>query len=69
MPKSSSFTVPSAVTRMLDGLRSRWTIRFAWACATASEHLEEEPESGVDRRDAAVAVPVDPLALDVLQDQ
>ena len=36
MPKSSSFTCPSFVTSTLDGLRSRCTTRFAWACATAS---------------------------------
>ena len=36
MPKSSSLTWPSGVTSTLDGLRSRWTIRFACACATAS---------------------------------
>ena len=33
--ESSSFTSPSWVTRMLVGLRSRWTISRAWACATA----------------------------------
>ena len=35
MPKSSSFTVPSGVTRMFEGLRSRWTTRFWWAWCTA----------------------------------
>ena len=36
MPKSSSFTSPSAPTRMLPGLMSRWTTRWLWACATAA---------------------------------
>jgi hypothetical protein len=31
MPKSKSLSVPSAVTRMFEGLMSRWMIRFWWA--------------------------------------
>ncbi len=30
-PKSRSFGTPSAVTKMLDGLRSRWTTRLRCA--------------------------------------
>ena len=33
MPKSSSFTCPSAPTRMFAGFRSRWTISRLWAYA------------------------------------
>ena len=36
MPKSSSFTAPSAFTRMLEGLRSRWMTACRCACCTAS---------------------------------
>jgi len=39
MPKSSSFGSPSAVTRMFDGLMSRWTTRFRCAYSTASAIL------------------------------
>ena len=35
MPKSSSFTCPSASTRMFEGLRSRCTTRCLCACSTA----------------------------------
>jgi hypothetical protein len=39
-PKSITFGTgrPSCdATRMLDGLRSRWTIPFWWACCTARQ--------------------------------
>ena len=36
IPKSSSFTCPCFATSTFDGFRSRWTIRFACACATAA---------------------------------
>ncbi len=35
-PKSRSLGSPSGVTRMFDGLRSRWTMRRMWAAWTAS---------------------------------
>jgi len=35
MPKSSSFTIPSSVTWIFDGLMSRCTIKFECACPTA----------------------------------
>ena len=35
MPKSSTFAWPSSVTRMLSGLRSRWTMPIACAAASA----------------------------------
>ena len=35
-PKSSSFTVPSGVTLMLAGLRSRWTMPFSCAASSAA---------------------------------
>ena len=34
-PKSSTFTVPSALTMTLSGLMSRWTIPAVWAAASA----------------------------------
>ena len=36
-PKSSTFTLPSVVSRMLSGFRSRWTIPALWAAASASQ--------------------------------
>ena len=36
MPKSTSMTRPSGVTRMLAGLRSRWTIPASWATCRAA---------------------------------
>jgi hypothetical protein len=35
MPKSSTFTTPSLVTKMLSGLRSQWTIDSSWARTSA----------------------------------
>src|ERR1044072_5042640 len=37
MPKSRSFVTPSGVTRMFDGLMSRWTTRF-WCAYWSASH-------------------------------
>ncbi len=39
-PRSVSFTTPSAVIRMFSGFRSRWTMPFAWAWASAASVCE-----------------------------
>jgi hypothetical protein len=46
-PKSITFThgLPSwTVTRMFDGLRSRWMIAFWCACCTAAQAWDEQLE-------------------------
>ncbi len=35
MPKSVTFTVPSAASKMLPGLLSRWMTRLRWATSRA----------------------------------
>ncbi len=68
-PKSSSFGVPSAVTRMLSGLMSRWTTRFWWAYWTPLQtRTNSSSRSATDSR-ALVAVGVDAYAVDVLHDE
>ena len=48
-PKSSTFTRPSVVSMMLAGLRSRWTMPFSWAAASASARampIVDHPPTG-----------------------
>ena len=66
MPKSSSLGVPSAVTRTLAGLMSRWTIRFWCAYWTAAQTCRNSCSRAVVSRRLGVAVLDDRLALDVL---
>jgi hypothetical protein len=42
MPKSTSFALPSVATRMLDGLRSRWTTSCLWAHGQSIDVLHDE---------------------------
>ena len=54
MPKSSSLTSPAAVTSTFDGLRSRWMIRLACACATADcTSRTSRMRSSIDRRSSS----------------
>ena len=69
MPKSSSFTCPSRVTSTFDGLRSRWTIRFACAWATADSTSRNSRMRASMSSASLVAVPVDVPAVDVLEHQ
>ena len=66
MPKSSSRGSPSAVTRMLDGLTSRWTICRSCACASASHTWTKSESRDSTLEPVADAVLGDRLALDVL---
>ena len=66
MPKSSNRTWPSAVTRMLPGLRSRCTTSRACACATAAATWSSSPSRSRDRQRSLMAVHVNGLAVDVL---
>ena len=68
MPKSSSSDLPIAVTRMFDGLRSRWTIRLACAC-TASQHLQEQLRTRAPGPPVLGAPNRDGTSVDVLQRQ
>ena len=65
-PKSSSFGVPSRVTRMLSGLMSRWTTRFSCAYCTPAQTVRNSCEPLVDRQPLLVAVAIDRHALDEL---
>ncbi len=69
MPKSSSFTTPSAVTRMFDGFRSRWMT--AWPCAycTASQTARNSSRRPSTVVRASPAVLGERDALDVLHDE
>ena len=69
MPKSSSFTSPSSVTRMLEGFRSRWTINRACAWATARAANEKEPQPGANRQPSGFDVFVNRMPCDVLERQ
>ena len=69
MPKSSSLTCPSLLTSTLAGLMSRWTIRLACACATASSTSRKRRSRASIAERALVAVAVDGLPVDVLEDQ
>src|SRR5690606_27930868 len=59
-PKSSTFTWPSAVSAMLEGFRSRWTIPFSCEAASASatcRAIDSAASSGIGpsaRRAASV---------------
>ena len=44
MPKSSTFTPPARVRKMLSGLMSRWTMSFSCAAARDVEHLVGDEE-------------------------
>ena len=68
MPKSSSLGAPSRVTRMFDGLRSRWTIRFWCARCTAEQTVRNSRSRCSTLRRARIAIDVDRLAVDVLHD-
>ncbi len=67
MPKSDSFTWPSAVTRMLEGFTSRCTMPAAWAAASASAAWRSSgaASSGVSapsrRTSSASVTPLDVL--------
>src|SRR5260221_486019 len=50
MPKSRSFTTPASVTRTFDGLRSRWMMRLACACATAETTSSKKPTRAATER-------------------
>ena len=69
MPKSSSFTPPSAVTRMLLGLMSRWMTRWRCACATAASTSRNSAIALVDAEPRANRSGVDALAFDQLEHQ
>ena len=69
MPKSSSFTMPSFVTRMFEGLMSRWTIRFACALPTASSTCRKRRSARVARERVLGDVVVDANTVDVLEHQ
>ena len=54
-PKSSTFTLPSGVTLMLAGLRSRWTMPFSCAYSSASaiwRAIGSASSIGIGPRDA-----------------
>ena len=68
MPKSSSLTWPSAVTRMLPGFRSRCSTSRWCACATAASTSRNRRRRCSTRR-ARVAPAIDGLAVDVLEHQ
>jgi len=53
VPKSSSFTDPSASTRILAGLRSRCTIRLPVGVVDGVADLQQEFQPGGDRQAAA----------------
>ncbi len=69
MPKSSSFTCPSAVTSTLDGFRSRCTTSCACACATARTTSTKSRSRAAVSSACCVAPGSDRLALDVLERQ
>ena len=68
MPKSSNFTEPSAVTRMLLGLRSRCTTRCWCAKLTAAHTCRNKRTRSRVPSDARIAVTIDGLARDELHD-
>ena len=69
MPKSSSLTWPSALTSTFEGLRSRCTTRLACACATAASTPRNRADARLDAERVLVAVAIDRLAVDVLEDE
>ena len=48
---------------------SRCTMRWAWAWATALDHVADEPDARLDPEAPRIAVLVDRLAVHVLEDQ
>ena len=69
MPKSSSLTSPSVVTSTLEGLMSRWTIRLAWACATAANTSRKRRTRALHIELVLVAIPIDRFAINVFEDE
>ena len=72
MPKSITLgtgTPSMSVTRMFDGLRSRWMIPFWWACCTAWQTRTNSSSRSADRELLAVAVVGDRDAADQLHDE
>ena len=69
MPKSSSLTCPSALTSTFEGFRSRWTTRLACAWATAASTSRNRRMRASTPSACVVAVAIDRLAVDVLEDE
>ena len=69
MPKSRILGTPSAVTRMLPGLRSRWTTRFWCRYWTASQTLRKRARRSPERGVPLGAVDVEGPAGDELHHQ
>ena len=65
MPKSRSFGVPSVVTRMLPGFRSRWTTRCWCAYWTAAQTSRKRRDARRATEAARSRQAVERLALDV----
>ena len=65
-PKSVTLGVPSAVSRMLAGFRSRWTIPRAWAWCTAIGERLDQPGRGARAPRPAVEPVRQAAAVDVL---
>ena len=65
-PKSSTFTSPRAVTKMLAGLRSRWTMPRACAASSASASCMPHSISLLDRQRLRLEHAVERLALEQL---
>ena len=69
MPKSSSLGSPSAVTRMLPGLRSRWHDQPLVRRVHCRADLAHETEAILDGEVAFQAIAIDRYPLHVLHDQ
>ena len=65
-PKSSTFTRPSLVTMTLAGFRSRWTMPFSCAAASASASSPAISMTRVDREAALRDEQVERLSFDEL---
>ena len=69
MPKSSSFTPPSAGDQHVERLDVAMDDQVGVRMRDRREHVEEQPHARRDVEPALVALVVDALALDVLEHQ